>query len=234
MPFGEARERLQNRIKQDNAELKQMEKEMFDTKRMVDNYASNIKEIDNDLKEKGNGGVDEQKYEILYMKEKEINEFSEQFEKEKVEYEKEIQESQLHISSLLEHMQKTMQRQNKLPTQSEVSEMRSDLKFKQGQLEDSETTAARLRVSKEQAQNDLEKVKTLDKRISNEKQQANLKIEQMQDEMSNKFTKTDELKDQFEKEKVRLTLIQRFLNVYRVGLDKQVAYHQMKHNTKKN
>ena len=48
--------------------------------------------------------------------------------------------------------------------------MRSDLKFKQGQLEDSETTAARLRVSKEQAQNDLEKVKTLDKRISNEKQ----------------------------------------------------------------
>ena len=56
----------------------------------------------------------------------------------------------------------------------------------------------------------------------------------MQDEMANKFTKTDDLKDQFEKEKVRLTLIQRFLNVYRVGLDKQVAYHQMKHNTKKN
>lgn len=112
--------------------------------------------------------------------------------------------------------------------------MRSDLKFKQGQLEDSETTAARLRVSKEQAQNDLEKVKTLDKRISNEKQQANSKIEQMQDEMNNKFTKTDDLQEQFEKEKVRLSLIQRFLNVYRVGLDKQVAYHQMKHNTKKN
>jgi hypothetical protein len=56
----------------------------------------------------------------------------------------------------------------------------------------------------------------------------------MQDEMNNKFTKTDELQEQFEKEKVRLSLIQRFLNVYRVGLDKQVAYHQMKHNTKKN
>ena len=52
--------------------------------------------------------------------------------------------------------------------------------------------------------------------------------------MNNKFTKTDELQEQFEKEKVRLSLIQRFLNVYRVGLDKQVAYHQMKHNTKKN
>lgn len=52
--------------------------------------------------------------------------------------------------------------------------------------------------------------------------------------MNNKFTKTDELKQQFYREKERLTLIQRFLNVYRVGLDKQVAYHQMKHNTKKN
>ena len=52
--------------------------------------------------------------------------------------------------------------------------------------------------------------------------------------MNNKFTKTDELQKQFQKEKVRLSLIQRFLNVYRVGLDKQVAYHQMKHNTKKN
>jgi hypothetical protein len=46
-------------------------------------------------------------------------------------------------------MQKTMARQNKLPTQKQVDDMKSDLKFKQGQLEDSETTAARLRVQKE-------------------------------------------------------------------------------------
>jgi len=43
-------------------------------------------------------------------------------------------------------MQKTMARQNKLPTGAQVDEMKNDLKFKQGQLEDSETTAARLRV----------------------------------------------------------------------------------------
>ena len=53
-------------------------------------------------------------------------------------------------------MQKTMARQNKLPTQQMVEEMKNDLKFKQGQLEDSETTAARLRVQKEQIKADLE------------------------------------------------------------------------------
>ena len=54
--------------------------------------------------------------------------------------------------------------------------MKSDLKFKQGQLDDSETTAARLKVQKEHAQTDLEKVKHLDERIHNEIEQANLKM----------------------------------------------------------
>ena len=43
-------------------------------------------------------------------------------------------------------MQKNMARKGKLPTQAQVTDMRDDLKFKQGQLEDAETTAARLRV----------------------------------------------------------------------------------------
>jgi hypothetical protein len=41
---------------------------------MVDTYKTNVKEIDQDMKEKGNSN-EEQKYEILYQKEKEINEF---------------------------------------------------------------------------------------------------------------------------------------------------------------
>jgi hypothetical protein len=38
LPLPEARERLQNRIKQDNAEIKQMDKEVIETKKMVDTY----------------------------------------------------------------------------------------------------------------------------------------------------------------------------------------------------
>ena len=57
---------------------------------------------------------------------------------------------------------------------------------------------------------------------------------QMQEEMSTKFTKKDELKFKYDKEMERLGLIKRFLAAYRNGLDKQVAYQQMKHNTKKN
>jgi intraflagellar transport protein 74 len=91
-------------------------------------------------------------------------------------------------------MQKTMARQNKLPTSKQVDDMKSDLKFKQGQLEDSETTAARLRVQQESIKGDLEKVKNLEGRIRKEMEQAEEKIAQMDDDISNKFTRTDELK----------------------------------------
>lgn len=48
---------------------------------------------------------------------------------------------------------------------------------------------------------DLEKVMSLEGRIYNEMQQANNKMNSMQDDMKNKFTKTDTLRQQFEEEK---------------------------------
>jgi len=56
-----------------------MEKELLEMKRMVETYNNNIREIEKDLKDGGTGGGDEQKYEILYQKEKEINDFTEQY-----------------------------------------------------------------------------------------------------------------------------------------------------------
>jgi intraflagellar transport protein 74 len=49
LPFPEARERLLNRIKQDNAEIKQSEKDVADIRKIIDTYQRNIKEIESDL-----------------------------------------------------------------------------------------------------------------------------------------------------------------------------------------
>ena len=56
----------------------------------------------------------------------------------------------------------------------------------------------------------------------------------MEDDMKNKFTKTDDLKRQFDEQKYRLSTIKNFLQSYRNGLTKQVTFHSMKHDTKKN
>lgn len=56
----------------------------------------------------------------------------------------------------------------------------------------------------------------------------------MEDDMNNKFNRTDDLKSDFDREKKRMGLIKKFLNCYKNGLNKQIAYHSMKHDTKKN
>ena len=79
----------------------------------------------------------------------------EQFEEEKTTYEKQITDHQTTIAALLEHMQKTMLRQNNLPSAAEVRDKKGELAFKQGQVDNAENTYARLKVELEQRQNDL-------------------------------------------------------------------------------
>lgn len=93
LPFPEARERLMNRIKSENGEIKQLDKELTEARKMIDTYNRNIKEIEGDLKDKKDGD-DMQKYEILYQKEKQINDFMTSFEEEKAEYEVDISKKQ--------------------------------------------------------------------------------------------------------------------------------------------
>ena len=91
LPFPEARERFMNRIKEENAEIKQQDKEIADVRKMIDQYNRNIKEIDTDMREgKKSGGEDMQKYEILYKKEKEINDFMEKYEQDKTQFSEQL------------------------------------------------------------------------------------------------------------------------------------------------
>lgn len=91
-------------------------------------------------------------------------------------------------------MATNMARSKQLPNKDKVTNDKNDLMYKQGQLENAETTYARLKVELEQRQNDLDKIKTLEGRIDKEMQQVTEKVAQMEDEMSNKFTRTDDLK----------------------------------------
>lgn len=75
-------------------------------------------------------------------------------------------------------------------------------------------------MQKEYINKDLDKVKSLEFRISKEMQQAKDKIAQMTDDINNKFTKTDDLKRQFDDEKIRLSHIRAFLKTYKNGLTK--------------
>ena len=59
-------------------------------------------------------------------------------------------------------------------------------------------------------------------------------MQEMQDDIGHKFTSTDQLRADFEQEKRRMILIKKFLGTYKNGLSKQITFHSMKHDTKKN
>jgi len=150
LPFPEARERFMNRIKEENAEIKQQDKDISEMRKTIDQYNRSVKEIDDDLNNKGGQpGDEQQKYEILYKKEKEINEFMEKYELDKTEYSEKMGHQQETIVALLDHMSKNMARSSKMPNQAQVTDMKDDLKFKQRQLNDAENTAASLQVEVE-------------------------------------------------------------------------------------
>jgi intraflagellar transport protein 74 len=108
-------------------------------------------------------------------------------------------------------MQKNLARQNKLPSQMQVDELKKDLNFKQRQLNDAESTAAKLAVEVESRQADLEKIKSLEGRIDNEMSSVADGINKMEDDMANKFTKVDEVKEKFEEEKKRIVVIKKLI-----------------------
>ena len=97
---------------------------------MIEQYQRNIKEIDSDLRDKPKENDDNQKYEILYKKEKEINEFMEKYETDRTKELEKMNGLQEMIVGILEHMQKNISRTNKLPNQNTVENMKQDLNFK--------------------------------------------------------------------------------------------------------
>lgn len=131
-------------------------------------------------------------------------------------------------------MQKNLGRQNKLPSQNAVDEMKKDLNFKQRQLNDAEMTAAKLQIEVEARTADLDKISNLESRIDKEMETVAEGINKMEDEMQNKFMRVDDLAGQFEEEKVRLVLIRQMVEKYKAKLSQQVNYGTVKHETRKN
>lgn len=84
------------------------DKEIADMRKTNEQYQRNIKEIENDMTSGKKESDEQQKYEILYQKEKEINEFITKFEQEKTECEESIRDSQRVIQAVLEHMAKNI------------------------------------------------------------------------------------------------------------------------------
>ena len=80
LSFPEARDRLLNRIKEDNAFITNTDKRIKEVRRNVDNYEKKIRELQQEAEDKKSQEQDKQKYEILYQRDKEMTDYINNFE----------------------------------------------------------------------------------------------------------------------------------------------------------
>jgi intraflagellar transport protein 74 len=234
LPFAEARERLRNRIKQDHSEILHCEKKITELKKIIDTYQKNINELESDLVEQKTDQDEAHKYEALHKRDREMTQFMETFDETKETESQQLTQLEGTITTLLEHMSKSISKSSALPSRGDVSNMKGDLAYTKGLVEDSENTYARVKVELEQRQADLDKINTLEGKIERENKNMDEKLKTMQDEMENKFPKIDNIKADYDKEKKRLGDLKQQLARIKPGLAKHMTSHSIVHDTKKN
>jgi intraflagellar transport protein 74 len=81
-----------------------------------------------------------EKYEILYQKDRDMTEFMNNFESNKLKELEMIKQLEENITILLDHASRTVDREENLPSYGQVEELKSDFEFKRGEMENAAVT----------------------------------------------------------------------------------------------
>jgi len=222
----EARERLLNKVKTDNQKIQELQTRTEDLVAETESKRKQVSEILEDVSERQRGGQsgDAEKYQMLFERDKEMSEFLEHHDEYVMKELEEQKKSQKIIVALLEHTSRSISREQNLPTSEQFSEMKDSLSFKKRQLESSMSTQDQLEKELEKRKGELEKINTLDSKIQVELSSLTSRIQVMNSEMI-QFEKIDELREQAENTRQRLSFLKKFYSKRRDELRLQVGLH---------
>jgi len=229
----EQRELLLNKVKTDNGEIVASEKRNTELKLEVEKLKSQIKEVTSDSQEKKDDNNDQQKYEILWTKDKEMTAFIEGFADSKAEEEKKLKDKQDSIQALLENISKSQSliEQNTSP-EGHLRDMEDELDFKNRQLQNSETTQNRLEGELAKREGELEKIDSLDVKISLELQQVEAKMKQYEHQIETKYNLVDEMRRQGVQQQQQLEAQRQHFESRLFSLKQQVGFLKLKYDSK--
>eukprot|EP00930_Biecheleria_cincta_P055206 TRINITY_DN41553_c0_g1_i1.p1 TRINITY_DN41553_c0_g1~~TRINITY_DN41553_c0_g1_i1.p1 ORF type:complete len:618 (-),score=159.95 TRINITY_DN41553_c0_g1_i1:82-1908(-) len=230
----EQRELLLGRVKSDNLEITSTEKSNSDMKMEIERLKAQLREVQadasNDKKEEGS---EQQKYEILFSKDKEMTSFIDSFHDVKAEEEGKLKEKQESIKRILLNISKAaeLQREDVTP-ESHLHEMEDELEFKSKQLQNAETTQNRLvgELSKREAE--LEKIESLDVKISQELEGIEEKMRQYQQEIADKFDNVDQMREQGTQRLKKATDSSQFLSARSSSMRQEVSFVKLRLDSK--
>ncbi|EAS01313.2 intraflagellar transporter-like protein, putative (macronuclear) [Tetrahymena thermophila SB210] len=232
LSFPEARDKLKARVAEDNALLAQTEKRTKEIQKNIDNYEKRIREINAEL----NGGAEreaqKQKYEIIYQKDKEMNDFIQNYQQFREREIEQINSIEQNIITLLENSSKILSLTGNLPSQADYTQIIGNFKFQEGMKENSENTLVMIEKQVETLKESLKQLETLEEKLAQKKEKQVKLLEQWNTDIDTKYNRIDQFKREFEQKEKRLLKDREELNGFKNQISEQLKNVTYDYNLK--
>eukprot|EP01086_Lenisia_limosa_P004707 TRINITY_DN2035_c0_g1_i2.p1 TRINITY_DN2035_c0_g1~~TRINITY_DN2035_c0_g1_i2.p1 ORF type:complete len:553 (+),score=148.55 TRINITY_DN2035_c0_g1_i2:31-1689(+) len=171
----EERKMLLEAVRTDNQIIQEKERELDGLHDQIDRMRADLdlyRESDpNDERAK--------KLEQLNKKDEEYQEFLETFDESRANDLNIHDESEETIVALLRHISKAIVAERNMPNRKEMANLKSDLEFKTGEMENAEQTMTLLQTERKDKEKELSDMQQLDQKINSQLEALNKKIDSM-------------------------------------------------------
>jgi len=233
MSVPEQRELLLSKVKTDNAEIVACEKRNSELKMEKERLRTQIKEVASDAQERRDEGGDQQKYEILFAKDKEMTQFIDSFDQHKTEEDQKMKEKQGEIIRVLQNISTAIAMASNISPEGHLRDMEDELQFKSQQLQNSETTQNRLQGELAKRQGELEKIESLDVKITQELQQVEAKMRQYEQDIEQRYDRVGDLRSEGQRKLEELQVRKQQLECRSGSLKQQVSFLRLRHESRR-
>lgn len=195
------RERLLEQVKEDNAEISIMERQIAEANDKLRQFGEEKDQLDQDMEE--NQSEKNQKYRELRRREETMDQFMATYQDTRQEELQRLTHLEGQIAACLEQMSRNLAHVGHLPSSHTFSGMREDLAFKEGEVEKSKNTLEGLSREHQQLALNLEKIEALEDKIKAEMATLKEKMVKMEEEIET-FSDLDKLRREAEEKRRRL------------------------------
>ncbi|KAH0787038.1 intraflagellar transport protein [Histomonas meleagridis] len=199
---GKSREELLEMVKSYTKKIGDLEKEIQDEQKSY-NYSQNqiklIKEREGDLQtERG------QQYLKLLQKEKEMNNFIQNFPQTIETAKTDLSECQKRVFEILTNSSNDLQSISDLPSAENYNQLKNDLQIKERQMHDAQATTEQLSIQLAQRREELANLQNVDQKIEKEIELMKKQMKEMEEELPT-FNDVDSIREEGELKKKQLT-----------------------------
>ncbi|XP_067002650.1 intraflagellar transport protein 74 homolog isoform X2 [Anabrus simplex] len=187
------REQLFQRVKEDNAEMATMDRQIAELKESIRKKQEELEQTEQDLEE--SQSERHQKYRELRRREETMEQFLASFEENKVQELARLEQLETNVVATLQQISKNLARTGNLPNVEDFSIMKDNLEFKEGELEKSKRTVDSLSREHQHLQANLQKVEALEEKIKAEMEALRQRMAVMTSEMGT-LSDLDKLRDE--------------------------------------